>query len=174
MTFVRGLEFSYDRRTTVSLFPSLDPDWRFVDAAGHPHRGDELAKTCEMVVDRSHWCDGDEGPYNHDPHEAVDESHWECRECRETIKPRMIPPGQPVPLRGEYSGTVEFITDTGTEVRASLTHAEVLAIRELVLSECGAGWQFDRLSDPQDERLVALVDAIPQERWTETITGGVW
>jgi hypothetical protein len=48
-------------------------------------------------IDRWHACDGREGLYSHDPHWAVDESHYECRQCRERIEPAHGPGSKLIP-----------------------------------------------------------------------------
>lgn len=93
--------------------PTADESWRFTDARGHEHAY-PYKPTLEFVVDRSHWCDGTEGLYNHDPHEAIDEGHYECRECRERIEPRSHPPGYMTAIPRALHGTLTWRVDRST------------------------------------------------------------
>lgn len=74
--------------------------WRYTDAAGHEHFYRNGYPTLTLIVDEAHWCDGTEGPYNHDPHEAVDRAHYECPECGEHVVPMMDPPYTPKYIPG--------------------------------------------------------------------------
>lgn len=73
--------------------PTPNRKWRHVDASGHEHRYDKGYPTLRLVIDASHWCDGTEGAFRHDPHEQVDESHYECGLCGEVVEPALNPPG---------------------------------------------------------------------------------
>lgn len=72
-------------RTAVeatSDLPQLDPTWRFTDAAGHPHAGDDLASTSVAKYEPCD-CDIDTGPHD------VFAGRF-CRECGEELHPRTI------------------------------------------------------------------------------------
>jgi len=89
----------------TSGVPSIDPNWTFTDAAGHPHSYDGGYRTLRHVIDSQHFCDGTEGIYNHDPHWAVDESHYECLICDTVIEPGTIAPYTPQSIPGMRSYT---------------------------------------------------------------------
>lgn len=99
----------------TSSFPSPDPRWTYTDQAGHEHHYSNGYPTLRYVVDGSHWCDGTEGLYNHDPHLAVDEYHYECQQCGEVIEPRLVPGGYPQSIPGMISATLSGIRRDGIE-----------------------------------------------------------
>lgn len=88
---------------------SVDPNWRYTDDQGHAHYYDGGYPTLDHIIDASHWCDGTEGLYNHDPHLAVDADHYECLICRQTVAPGVIPAGTPQFIAGpvEVSAVVD-------------------------------------------------------------------
>lgn len=138
---------------TLGRHSSPNECWRATDSQGHEHRWENGYPTLRRVVDESHWCDGHEGMYNHDPHEQVDESHYECLLCGEVVKPAMDPPGTPKFIPGAVTGTIEGPRSNGLVIRAWLTADEIDAIR----------------SDPENaDAMQALVDAIPDERISST------
>lgn len=67
--------------TIYSYLPEPDPDWKYTDAAGHPHfYGPEGGyPTVTWVLDRRYWCEG-----CRDEHQ---EGHWECPLCGEHVVP---------------------------------------------------------------------------------------
>lgn len=136
----------------TSGLPTPKEDWRFKDRNGHEHHYDHGYPTLELVVDESHWCLGNEGLGAHDPHEAVDESHYECLICRVTVKPKMDPPGTPRSVRGLTTWTLRGYRSDGVWVAAHLIGDEVR-----------------RLSDDEDNSVAAaILDAVPPERIIET------
>ena len=122
--------------------------WTFTDTAGHEHHYDHGYPTLEFVIDESHWCDGSEGIYNHDPHEAVDVAHYECLICRELIVPKMDPPYTPKQIPGMRSATLTGYRSDGAKVEAWLTEEDLGGIGR---------------ADSDDE-ITALIDALPEER----------
>jgi hypothetical protein len=134
---------------TTSSFPSADPGWRFTDAAGHEHRYDRGYPSLRYVVDESHWCDGTEGTALHDPHEAVDEAHYECLACHEVVEVGLLPAGYPQWTPGNVTATLKGHRSDGTWIEAVLTPSEVDALR-------AAG------EDQQAAQQV--IDAIPLQR----------
>lgn len=125
--------------------------WRATDSNGHEHRYDKGYPTLRVVVDRSHWCDGHEGMYNHDPHEEVDESHYECLLCGEVVEPAMDPPGTPKSIPGRISGRIEGPRSDGRVISAWLNDDEIAVVR----------------ANPEDpDVLSSLVDGVPEERIT--------
>ena len=87
------VKYTADTMPVSSWHPTSDPTWRATDTRGHEHYYDSGYPTLNFVVDRQHWCEGNEGWMSHDPHWAVDESHYECLQCRETTRPGLRPPG---------------------------------------------------------------------------------
>ena len=114
----------------TSQFPSANEQWTFTDAQGHEHRYEYGYPTLDVVVDAEHWCDGTEGTAPHDPHMAVDESHYECKLCREVIVPAMDPPYTPKSIPGQMSATLRGMTSDGREVTMWLEPLEVDIIQQ--------------------------------------------
>ncbi len=86
---------------------TLNPNWTFTDENGHDHYYDSGGyPTLDYIVDAQHWCDGYEGAFNHDPHMAVDESHYECLICGVHVKPGTYPPYYPQSIPGERTLTM--------------------------------------------------------------------
>jgi hypothetical protein len=100
----------------TSGHPSANEHWTHTDSAGHAHRYDRGYPTLDLVVDAEHWCEGDEGIAPHDSHMAVDEGHYECKLCREVIKPTMDPAGMPKSIIGEIEATLTGLTSSGVVV----------------------------------------------------------
>lgn len=95
--------------------PTVDPNWRHTDSNGHEHYYDNGYPTLDYIIDERHWCDGREGLYNHDPHWAVDEDHFECLTCREMVKPGTLPAFTPQSIPGTRSMTVTVNADVPLE-----------------------------------------------------------
>lgn len=146
------IDVSVDWIDVTSERATPNERWTHTDAAGHEHRYERGYPTLRLVVDASHWCDGTEGLYNHDPHEAVDESHYECLRCGETIEPAMDPPYTPKRVRGATTATIEARVTPGETVRALLLEAE-----------------YERLTngEPSEAEVMEVVRAIPDERVME-------
>lgn len=128
--------------------PSPNERWTFTDSNGHFHRYNHGYPTLEPVVDESHWCDGHEGPWNHDPHEAIDASHYECTNCREVVEPAFDPPFTPKQILGSVDATLEGFRSDGAKVRVWVTEDEVRSLGR----------------DTTDAVVTALLDAMPEER----------
>lgn len=126
---------------------SPNEHWTFTDANGHEHRYDHGYPTLEFVIDESHWCDGSEGLYNHDPHEAVDVAHYECLICRELIVPKMDPPYTPKRIPGMRSATLTGLRSDGATVEAWLMDDDL-----------------ERIRSSSEEEVTALIDSLPDER----------
>ena len=107
-------------------------DWGETDSRGHRHAftkpavtGDAVWRgkghkppralmrettnypTLRFVITRWHHCSGRETMYSHDPHDHIDDGHYECRECGERIEPghgpgsTMIPVSESATLDGQ-------------------------------------------------------------------------
>jgi hypothetical protein len=127
---------------------SPDERWTFTDSQGHDHRYERGYPTLDLVVDESHWCDGREGIYNHDPHEQIDRSHYECEVCREVIEPAMHPPYHPNQIPGMRSATLTGYRSDGAQVEVWLQDDEL-----------------DRVGRADsDSDITALIDSLPEER----------
>lgn len=125
--------------------------WTFTDAAGHEHHYEHGYPTLDYVIDESHWCDGREGIYNHDPHEAVDAAHFECKLCREVIEPKMDPPYTPKQIPGMRHVTI-------TAVRFGPNYEERLTIHPT-----GEEMAAIEAADSPEDAVQAFVDAYPSE-----------
>lgn len=113
-----SVDITQDRIDTTCDIPTLDPRWTFTDAAGHDHHYDRGYPTLDYIIDASHWCDGHEGMYNHDPHEQADESHYECLICREVIEPGILPAFTPQSVPGVTTMTLAGPLDDGSRITA--------------------------------------------------------
>jgi hypothetical protein len=102
--------FVYSRTTWVpSPFPSTDPAWEYIDAAGHWHGFTEdggllptLDRDGEATWCRRRECDGGECPGVHPP-------AYTCKICAELIVPKFGPPitaGDGIPTVGRWLATV--------------------------------------------------------------------
>lgn len=129
------LTVDQDRIDVTSGLPTANERWTYTDQQGHEHRYDHGYPTLTYVIDESHWCDGSEGIYNHDPHEAVDKSHYECSICRETIKPLTDPPYTPKSVAGLTTATMTGYRSDGTWIRYVLSGLEVERIRAEMTDE---------------------------------------
>lgn len=140
---------------------TLDPRWQGMDSNGHEHRYDRDRHeypTLDFVIDAQHWCHGDEGTAPHDPHMLVDESHYECKLCREVVKPGMNPPGHVEYLCGPMSATLSGHRRDGVFIIAIATRIEVDAI--------AAGSEAER-----DEIVQRILDNMPEDRILSTTFG---
>ena len=97
------LRVTRDVQPFYSNLPELDPRWRFTDAAGHEHRGDNLrATTVEAIIGRD-GC-GDPGCCG----ETWDVTELRCDTCAEPIRPgTRIPTG----VRYIVTGESYFLND---------------------------------------------------------------
>jgi hypothetical protein len=129
---------------------TLDSRWRGTDSNGHEHRGDRLYDTLELIVDAEHWCEGNEGWGRHDPHMHVDEAHYECRQCRESVEPGVVTGGTPQYIAGVTTATLEGRRSDGTKITAILTSEQTDQVRTLMDADA-AGQQL-------------FIDAIPDEQ----------
>jgi hypothetical protein len=127
---------------------SPDERWTFTDAQGHDHRYERGYPTLDLVVDESHWCDGHEGIYNHDPHEQIDQSHYECLVCREVIEPAMHPPYHQKHIPGMRSATLTGLRSDGAQVEVWLQDDDLERVRQA----------------DSDDAVTALIDSLPEDR----------
>lgn len=127
--------------------PTADSRWSFVDASGHEHYYEHGYPTLDYMVDREHWCQGDEGFMAHDPHTAIDEAHYECKICREVITPATEPPGTPHYVAGATSATISGTRSDGVWVRAAVPGR----VETSIMSDAEAA---QRLLDGIDESCV--------------------
>jgi hypothetical protein len=114
--------------TTMGWTYAPDTNWRTTDANGHEHRYNHGYPTLDFVVDASHWCDGSEGWAHHDPHEAIDESHYECKTCRLTIEPSLIPPGVRTFMPGLTTCTLSGYRSDGAWLRVRVDESTARGI----------------------------------------------
>lgn len=81
------IEFEITHEEIRSELPEWDPNWRYVDRAGHGHFGSSEAgkplPTLVWTITRTYWCEdcGDEH----------DEGEWRCPHCEEAITPGTRP-----------------------------------------------------------------------------------
>lgn len=90
VTLPGGGRLQYTQQMTEVHYESdLDRNWTYTDTAGHRHHCDYHAPdhypTLRVVVDRTYWCE--------DCHDEHEDSHLECRQCGETIRPGHTGPG---------------------------------------------------------------------------------
>lgn len=148
------LSIEQDWIDVTSGLPTPNEQWTYTDRQGHEHRYARGYPTLDLIIDASHWCDGHEGPWNHDPHEAIDESHYECRICRQVIEPTMDPPGTPKQIAGMRTMTLTVTDDNGFTTVAYLLPEEAEAL-------------FAVAEEGRRHAAVLLVAAVPPERIIE-------
>lgn len=141
----------------TSEHETFDPKWRAADSNGHEHyyEYEHGYPTLRYVVDASHWCDGTEGYQRHEPHEQIDEAHYECLICGEHVEPGTLPPYTPQWIPGTISATATATLDDGRNVTVVLSRDEVDRARFAIGAE------------DQDEQLLAIVESVPPERVLE-------
>lgn len=122
----RSWELEVDQQwiDITSENPTPNERWTFTDDQGHEHAYDHGYPTLEWIVDAEHWCDGHEGIYNHDPHIAVDEAHYECLICRQRIEPKMDPAYTPKSMPGMRSAYLSGVRADGVKITLALTPEE--------------------------------------------------
>jgi hypothetical protein len=152
-----SIDMQRDVIDVTSNHYTADPDWRHTDRQGHEHRYERGYPTLDLIVDASHWCMGNEGLYAHDQHEAVDESHYECLLCRETIEPGLLPPGYPQTIAGLIVATATAVLDDGRKVTVHLTSDEI----EQVWSRMGDSstaeeWTLRMIADMSEDRWIGV------------------
>lgn len=128
---------------------TLDADWVGTDRNGHEHRAKGGYPTLNYIVDKQHWCDGHEGIYNHDPHMAVDEAHYECKTCGVIVEPGIIPAGTPLFVPGSTSATVHGYRTDGAEIDGWVTEDEARTIPSM-----------------SAEAMQQFIDGLPEDRIT--------
>lgn len=148
-----ALEVRQDRIDVTSDRPTPNERWRFTDAQGHEHRYDRGYPTLDFVVDEQHWCDGTEGICNHDPHWAVDESHYECKICHQAVEPTMDPPYTPKSVPGMIDATLEGLRSDGWRIATWLDEGDYRRILE-ALDEDRDAIVRQILDDTPDERIM--------------------
>ena len=149
-----GRDWSLDvRRDWIDItagVPSPNERWVFTDSHGHEHRYDKGYPTLDFVVDEQHWCMGNEGLYAHDPHWAVDESHYECKACRERIRPAVDPPGTPKGIPGPWDATLKGRVPDGRTITVALSEDELQRV-----------WSA---GDDADAVVLDVLSSAPRER----------
>jgi hypothetical protein len=131
---------------------SADMSWRYTDKQGHEHRYEHGYPTLVEVTDETETCEWGELCYlddepDHEPHEVVTKSHYECRICGQTIRPGTVPPGVVQHIAGSTTATLKV-----DGASALLTQAEADELR----SEWG--------KDGLEAHARRLFDSIPDER----------
>lgn len=148
-----NVDIQQDWIDVTSERESSDPHWRATDSSGHEHHYASGYPTLEFVIDASHWCDGNEGYARHDPHEHIDEAHYECRICREVVEPGTLPPYYPQQIAGLRRATGTARLDDGREVTVALIDSEIDAIRQ---------------SADDEQRIIDVFASVPAERVLRT------
>lgn len=73
----------------VHYLSDIDAAWTFTDAHGHAHYCEYEAAdhypTLRLVIDDTWWCEDCAGEH--------EDTHQECRQCGETIRPGITGPG---------------------------------------------------------------------------------
>lgn len=157
----RGWTLDVDQEwiDTTAGVPTIDRQWRAADSNGHEHYYDGERyeyPTLDYIIDAEHWCDGTEGIALHDPHMAVDESHYECKICRDTVTPGLHPPGHPTAIPGVTRATLTAVNSDGVTVTISATEDEVGQIDERV-TEAGRASAARRIvSDAPSNRVLRM------------------
>lgn len=130
--------------------PEADPEWRFVDAAGHGH----FRATNGGYPTLRYVEDTPEG-FGPDGEEYGPEGHMECTTCGEHIQPGMKPP-DPFPryIAGPTEYNVEAVMPDGRIVKGWLTEEQAQAIQRAPHAEA-----------------VAILEANPQQITEQTRRG---
>jgi hypothetical protein len=105
----------YEEIEVTSNLPSWDPNWRFIDVAGHWHDGNWklLIWAQDDPEDEPFWLDVDGDEHNAD-------GHLECKLCGEWIFPRLLPPSMFREfIRGMARYYIDDVQVTQEEFRAA-------------------------------------------------------
>lgn len=136
---------------TTCGIPTVDESWKFTDAAGHEHYYERFVyPTLDYVIDAQHWCNGNEGLGPHDPHMAIDESHYQCKLCGEVILPGQHPAGHVSFIAGPKTATMKGTRTDGVQVTVHITEDEYTQLDEL------------RCTPEVAQR---VLDSVPEKRW---------
>ncbi|WP_329215324.1 hypothetical protein OG352_06605 [Streptomyces sp. NBC_01485] len=76
------LEVEHDGDWVQSDMPQPDPRWRATDSNGHEHyyaEGSDRYPTLELVFGEPYWCE--------DCRDEHQDNWYECRQCREKVRP---------------------------------------------------------------------------------------
>lgn len=153
------LDIELETELVTSDTYTADPNWKFTDAAGHEHYYSGGYPTLRLIVDKQHWCNGNEGISPHDSHWQVDESHMVCLRCKERIEPRQLPPGSVTSI---VLGTRALLEGS----RSDIARCRVkLLLNE---SECQ---QIVHAVD-RDATVQTLIDSLPHNRFHSIEIGG--
>jgi hypothetical protein len=126
-------EFSYDvivntEYITIPINDRVpDKNWTYIDLQGHHHMYFEIGDhypTLKYVIDKEIYCDGWD---DHDPHQQIEESHYECRECSEVIEPGTVWKNEET-IPGMTSTTLK-VDDGKIKVEAILTEDQLEQIK---------------------------------------------
>lgn len=149
-----NLSVNQDWINVTSEYPTPDERWRFTDSNGHEHHYDHGYPTLDLVIDREHWCLGNEGLYSHDEHMAVDESHFECKQCREIIEPSQHPGGWPQHIPGMRTATLKGRRSSGVTVEVLLVDDELEALTSAT-DDARSDLAQRLLNDVPDDRVLS-------------------
>lgn len=136
--------------------PTPNERWTYTDRAGHLHNYLRGYPTLTYIEDAGHWCDGTEGFERHDPHWAVDESHYECPGCGEVIEPLMDPPYTPKKMPGMTEAMLRGIAQDGSELEVVIASREQMDDLTHRLGQVTTAELFDGICD-------RFVDAHPDQ-----------
>lgn len=102
------------RIEVTSSAPKMDPNWAYVDRAGHPHTYASRGVSFAVVVDGTEWC--------HDCNEHHTMEHFECVDCTEKINPGMT---GPTPYREYVAGPTEAYLEGPEGQHIDLTQEQI-------------------------------------------------
>ena len=127
---------------------ALDPKWKAMCECGT----EVSTRTMTRVVDKSHWCDGFEGLFNHDPHEAIDEMHYECANCTRHVFPSIIRAGTPQYIPGMIEANLTAYRSDGVRFTCWLNEQQTQEA-------------LDVSQTNDEEQMQAFADNIPLDQY---------
>lgn len=127
-----GAEWTLTREQEIVQVETLrgetvvDPDWSWVDPAGHRHAADQL--DAEWVVTRVYWCE--------DCLDEHEESELRCVHCDVRVSPRWttLPP-QPQ----EFSGLTSFFLELRDRLPGGMTERATYLVTEQLAGRLAGG-----------------------------------
>jgi hypothetical protein len=153
------LDIELEAELVTSDTYTADPNWKHTDAEGHEHQYETAYSTLLRIIDKQHWCEGNEGLSPHDPHWQVDEHHYVCKQCAEVIEPRLLHPGTAVMIPLRVKGVLEG-RRSGMRTCLVRVYLNELECRQVALAE------------NQDVAAQTLLDNIPLSRFHSIEMGG--
>lgn len=107
-----SLSVNQDFELIYSMAPRPNPNWRYVDKAGHEHYYDEKSgqyPTLQLIIDEARECDCEFCWHEDEPYEYIVASHYECPLCKEVVVPSETT--LPFQIPGPRTGTLRGIKD---------------------------------------------------------------